>query len=354
MTALVLSGCSRHTGGMTPSRTADVGSERVDQEEVGLFAYSLLYAAATMYYNEDATQAEVAKKLGTSRATVSRILAEARRQGVVRIEVVPRAAAGNRVQLAHRLCMALGLDQVYLSEPLRSGTASWSPKYLLGSVLAPAVGTALSEAGLKPGDVLLVSSGRTMFEVSQFDLPKLSGVVVAPTLGGTDQPEDWYQTNEIARLMASRVDGRATYLFAPALPGPDLYQTLQNDPAIQQVVQLWPQAQCALVGIGAAPMLRPQLPKFIAPAAASLVGAVGDVCSRFYDPAGEPIDFPGSERLIAVELATLQSIPLVIAVAVGQEKVGSIIAGARSRYFNRLVTDPDTADKILNSYHFQA
>ena len=101
-------------------------------------------------------------------------------------------------------------------------------------------------------------------------------------------------------------------------------------------------------------MLRPQLPKFIAPAAASLVGAVGDVCSRFYDPAGEPIDFPGSERLIAVELATLQSIPLVIAVAVGQEKVGSIIAGARSRYFNRLVTDPDTADKILNSYHFQA
>src|SRR5687768_14576908 len=52
------------------------------------FSPQLLYTAATLYYVQDATQAEIADRLGTSRATVSRLLSEARRQGIVRIEVI--------------------------------------------------------------------------------------------------------------------------------------------------------------------------------------------------------------------------------------------------------------------------
>jgi len=36
-------------------------------------------------------------------------------------------------------------------------------------------------------------------------------------------------------------------------------------------------------------------------------------------------------------------------VAVGSDKVDSIIAGARGGYFNQLVTDPVTASAILDS-----
>lgn len=112
------------------------------------------------------------------------------------------------------------------------------------------------------------------------------------------------------------------------------------------MLHLWPYAQCALVGVGAPPISRAQLPQFIAPAAPMLVAAAGDVCSRMYNRAGEPVEFPGSDRLIAVDLATLQSIPVVIAVAAGPDKVGSIIVGARAGYFNQLVTDPQTAESI--------
>ena len=45
----------------------------------------------------------------------------------------------------------------------------------------------------------------------------------------------------------------------------------------------------------------------------------------------------------------LQHIPVTIAVAVGKEKVDSIIAGARGGYFTHLVTDPATANDILAS-----
>ena len=81
----------------------------------------------------------------------------------------------------------------------------------------------------------------------------------------------------------------------------------------------------------------------------SLRSAVGDVCSRFFDREGEEVEFDGRDRLIAVELEALRHIPVTIAVAVGQDKIESIVAGARGGYFNQLVTDPSTAAAILES-----
>jgi DNA-binding transcriptional regulator LsrR (DeoR family) len=316
--------------------------------EPGHFPPSLLYAAAKLYYTEDATQAEVASQLGTSRATVSRLLAEAKRQGIVRIEVVPPAAAASP-DIADRLTRALGLTTVFLSLPLPNPGPGRSVVDVMGGALAPAVGRALAAANLLAGDVLLVSSGRTVYEVAQFDLTDLTGVLVAPTVGGNDQPEEWYQTNEITRLVANRVGGRANYLFAPALPGPDLYPSLLNDPSIQRVLHLWPQARCALMGVGAPPLMRSDIPQFVPTGSSSLRAAVGDVCSRFYDRDGIPIEFDGSDRLIALELEALRHIPVTIGLAVGKDKVDSIIAGARGGYFNQLVTDPATATAILDS-----
>lgn len=315
--------------------------------EAGHFPASLLYAAAKLYYTEEATQAEVAAQLGTSRATVSRLLAEAKRRGIVRIEVVPPTEVGPG-DLADRLTRALALTTVYLSHPLPNPGAGRGVVDVMGSVLAPAVGRALNAAGLLPGDVLLVSSGRTVYEVAQYELVSLPGVLVAPTVGGNDQPDEWFQTNEITRLVANRVGGRANYLFAPALPGPDLYASLLNDPSIQRVLHLWPHARCALMGVGAPPLIRSDIPQFVPTHTGSLRSAVGDVCSRFFDRSGDEVDFEGRARLIAVELEALRRIPVTIGVAVGNEKVESIVAGARGGYFNRLVTDPATAEAILH------
>lgn len=89
----------------------------------------------------------------------------------------------------------------------------------MGGVLAAAVGRALAVAALLPGDVLLVSSGRTVYEVAQCDLVPLPGMLVAPTVGGNDQLDEWYQPNEITRLVANRIGGRPNYLFARRCPG---------------------------------------------------------------------------------------------------------------------------------------
>ncbi len=311
------------------------------------FSPSLLYAAAKMYYTDEATQAEVAEHLQTSRATISRLLYEARRQGIVRIEVIPTDNEAAH-DLAARVAAVLGLTAVYISEPLPVPGRDETIEDLMGGVLAIAVGRALVALRLEVGDVMLVSSGRTIYEVARFELPRLPGVIVAPTVGGTDQPEAWYQTNEITRLVAARIGGRPAFLYAPALPGAELFQTLQTDPAIQRVLNLWPHARCVLTGVGAPPLLRTDAPQFVnVSTSPDLMEAVGDVCSRFFNRSGEPVAFAGSERLIAVDIETLKSIPTVIAVAAGPNKVAPIIAAARSNLFSQLVTDPRTAEDVL-------
>jgi DNA-binding transcriptional regulator LsrR (DeoR family) len=302
------------------------------------FSPQLMHAAATLYYLEEATQAEVANRLGTSRATVSRLLSEARRLGIVRIEVLDPAETWDE-DLGPRTAAALGLSAVHVAPAAHEA--------MVGASLAPQLSAALADVGLDPGDVLLVSSGRTVWEAAQAELPRLPGIVVTPTVGGQDEPEAWYQTNEITRQVAEKVKGRPVFLYAPALPGPDLHERLVVDPGTRRVLDLWENARCAVLGVGAPPLTRESMPGFVPRDAAWLGDAAGDICTRFFDASGRPLRFPGSDRLIATSLETLQRIPVTIGVAVGSEKIPSLLAAARTGWFNTLVTDVPTATGLL-------
>ena len=302
------------------------------------FPAALMHAAARLYYLEDATQAEVARRLGISRSTVSRLLTEARRAGIARIEVI--APVDQELdELADATARALGLDLVHLSA-LTSGAT-------VGERLAPALSQALRGLGLQTGDVLLVSSGRTVYEAAQASLPALPGVLLTPTIGGQDEPEVWYAPNEITRQVAARVGGTPTFLYAPALPAPRLHDALVEDPGFLRVQQLWGTAHAAVMGIGAPPLRRASLPRFVPRDGDALRGAVGDVCSRFFDADGQAVSFPGSERLIATPLETLRDVPAVIGVAAGADKLQAIRVAAHAGYIDQLVTDTDTATSLL-------
>lgn len=275
------------------------------------FSDDPLSTTAAMYYQGDANQAEVAQRLGLSRATVSRLLSEARRRGIVRIEVVHQTVTDHQA-LGDRTAKALDLQSVYLTP-----TASDN---FTGASLAPGLAAALQAVGLNPGDILLVSSGRTIWEVSQAELPPLLGAVVAPMIGGQDDPEPWYQPNEIVRQFAAKIGGHPTFLYAPALPGPDLHKTLLQEASIARILELWRAADCAVIGVGAPPLARMSIPRFVPTDAITMREAVGDVCSRFFDRHGAAVDSPGSERLMSTSFDVL--IPVTIAVAFGGEADG--------------------------------
>ncbi len=327
-----------HSPYVRGSTTPRWPSVAVTPERTRKYSTAQMHRAATLYYLEDATQGDVAVQLGVSRATVSRLLAEARRLGIVRIDVVA-PVDDDLTELAARVRVALGLDAVELSE-LPGEDAP-------GLALAPAVSTLLAGVGLRAGDALLVSSGRTVYEVAQAELPRLPGVQLAPMIGGQDEPEVWYASNEITRQVAAKVGGTPAFLYAPAVPGAELHALLLRDPSIRRVVELWRRARSAIMGVGAPPLARMSLPGFVPRDTLALRDAVGDVVSRFYDHDGRPVPFAGDERLMAVSYDVLRAVPACIGVAAGAEKVPGILAGARAGYFNQLATDPVTARALL-------
>lgn len=314
----------------------DIGQEGGQPSARPRFDAEMLYEAARLYYEEGKTQAEVAVALSVSRPTVSRLLAEARDVGIVEIKVHrPLGVAVDH--LAERVRAQLGLRRVRLT---RSEAAT-------GAVLATEVGALLREARLEAGEPLLVSSGVTLYGCIQGDLPSLPGVIVAPTVGGQEEPEPWYQTNVLTTTLAAKVGGVPLYLHAPALPSAALYESIIEEPSVQRVMSAWNRSRIALLGLGTALANRASAPAFVPKRSASLKRAVGDICSRFYDAEGRPVSFAGSDRLVALPLERLTTMEFAVGVAAGPSKVTSIRAAARAGYINTLVTDVATAEAIL-------
>ena len=74
----------------------------------------LLHHAASAYYTDGLRQAEVAERLGISRPTVSKLLAEARRIGMVRIEVLDLPSV-DLADLAGQVRERLGVEKVLIA-----------------------------------------------------------------------------------------------------------------------------------------------------------------------------------------------------------------------------------------------
>lgn len=314
---------------------------RVEDSENGRvlrFPPGMLYRGAWLYYEEDRTQAEIGELLGISRATVSRLLAEARARGVVHIEV-RNPAAGELDALASALEERLGLARVLVTPTVMGAR--------LGPLLAPPVATLLKEANLGRGDALVIGSGATMFEISREDLLPLPGVLVAPSVGGQDEHEEYYQTNEVTRSLAVNAGATPVFLHAPVLPSSALYRSLKTDPGIERVMSLWQRANCALLGVGMPPRIRDSLPDVLRRSGADLANVEGDISNRTFDSEGRPVPFEGSDRMFAMSFDDLRRVPHSIAVAVGAEKARGLVAAARGGYINRLVTDSATALAIL-------
>ncbi len=295
-----------------------------------------LYAVASMYYNEDMSQSEIATQLKVSRPTISRMLSQARETGIVRISVSHPNADSNAA-LAQELKEALGLTQVYLAQGFQNST--------LGPGVEPAVIAAIQDMQLKPGGALVVSSGLAMHSITDMNLPKLPGVTLVPSVGGLAEPEPWHQPNEIVRAMAQKTGSNFTPIFARAIPTQLMYDALQEDDLYIETTKYWKHAQGALVGVGSPTTGRTSIASGIPQN--ELTNSVGDVCLHFFTAEGRELEFTGSDRIVRIPLKELQAIPHSVAVAVGAEKVTSIIASSHMKLYKKLVTDEATAKLIL-------
>ncbi len=300
---------------------------------------SELARVARLYYVEDATQPQIARRMGVSVPTVSRALKRARLLGLVRI-VVDDEGGGLR-EIERRLEEAFALRECVVVPG--SARRDVTHRELAGR-LAPMLRRLLA-----PGDLLGVSWGETLRGVGEA-LPILAGAPVdtVPILGAIGQIETGVYPNAIAQVFARKLAGQAFLVNTPGLvDSPAARKTLLADSGFRRVTELWSRVQVALLSVGPvderASMVRCGV--FGGRELADLRSA-GAVCAsnfNFMDADGRPVVSALSRRLIIMGADELRRVPARAVLAVGSEKVGPLVAALRGRLATILLTDEATA-----------
>lgn len=313
----------------TRDASSDLGSRTLD----------LLTEVATRYYLRGQSQIEIARALDLDPSTVSRHLRRARAEGIVHVEIRPPRRS--HADLGRAIADRYGIERVVVARETSGpdGLASVAAEFL--------------DARLRRGLRLGVSWGWTLAEVVRHLRPgSVSGLSVAQLAGGVNDPRPGIQGHELVAELADRYpDSRVHYLHAPAIVGSiEIRRSLESDPIVQSALDAARRSEVALVGIGemtpGATLVRGRHVSTEDWQRLVDGGAVGNVNTRFFDRHGRPIG-ELEERTIAIEWRDLRAIPMVIAVAAGEEKVVAIRAALWTGAIAVLVTDEATAVRIL-------
>ncbi|MBC7251097.1 MAG: sugar-binding transcriptional regulator [Anaerolineae bacterium] len=305
----------------------------------------LLAQVASLYYEENLTQGEIARRIGTSRSTISRLLREARANGVVEIIIhYPWKTVAElerelteRFRLRHARVLA-GQGRPY-PEILR-GLGVLAARYL--------------ESVLQESSILGISWGTAVHSTVQALRPERKlPITVVQMIGAVGTGDPLIDGPDLARLLANIYGGEYRYLHAPVLVEDlSVREALLQEPRIRETLSLACQADVALVGIGStvpevSSLLRAGYLEREALIQLRAQGAVGDVCARHYDAWGRLLEIEFNQRIVGIELEALHSIEQVIGVAGGEAKAEAILGALRGGHVNVLVTDDAAAREVL-------
>jgi deoxyribonucleoside regulator len=301
--------------------------------------------AAELYYEEDKTQDEIGTLLRLTRWKVGRLLAQAKANGFIRIEIVhPRA---RRLGLERALRDGTGLtDAIVVSTSgvtdeldLQKRTAQAAADYL--TALRPVPRT------------LGISWGRTLHDISvQLKPGWASGVDVVQINGGVSLNARPGTAAATAVSIAQKGAGQFTLLPSPAiLERVETKQAIATDRSVAAVLEMGSAASAYLFSAGQADAGSAHVESgyLTADQIAELVrkGAVGDIVGRFIDSAGQIVDPALNERTFGIPLEHLRRAKTAIAVIGGARKHAIARSVVLSGLCTVLITDEDTAQALL-------
>jgi deoxyribonucleoside regulator len=307
----------------------------------------LLAQVAHLYFNEGLDQNAIARRLKVSRSSISRLLAQARREGVVEIRI--HYPLPTSEPLATALQERFGLQQALVLH-----TAELRADDILQRVCLLAA--KYLDANLNNGDVLGISWGGTLHELVQNFHPSHSRAVDVVQLVGTLRSSDSeIDGANLARHMAEQLGGQFHNLAAPLIvENAETRRALLQEPAISEVLDLARRAAVVVVGIGglsesSSAVVRLGLCTQEQLESIKRQQGVGDICAQYFDVSGCLIKGGINERVVGIDLRTLKDLPRVVGLAVGRQKACAILGALRGRLINVLVTDDVTAEHVLQA-----
>lgn len=306
----------------------------------------LAFRAASMYYLQDETMNTVARHLGVSRSTVSRLLSYARDTGLVRITL---NEPGKRDILARRLERLFGVHTRVV--PVRAGSTEI---HRLEQVSAVA-GDLVSQ-WMQPGTVLGLAWGTTVAEIVERMPPRSVPGSVVVQMNGSASP----MQAEVP-IVGSIISQAAQHFGAtPVLfPVPTFFdyastrEAMWREGSILSVLRIQETVDIAVFGVGA---MSGPVPSqvyqghYLSAEDRKLLeeeNVVGDICTVFLRADGSYRDISINDRATGPTPAQLSRIKRRLLVAAGSAKAAGTLAALRARVATDLVLDDAAARTVL-------
>ena len=335
------------------------------------------YEAASMYYVQGETMEVISHHLRVSRSTVSRLLARARREGIVRVTLVQPGGAGS---LEGRMARVFGVRTHIV--PVREGTTEIHRLQQVASVAAAHMVDlieALADSGGSggrdvPGEgadresrvqggggggvVVGVAWGTTMSEVSAA-LPSrpIPGLTVVQLNGASDPMREGPSAGEVLSHLRASLGARTISFPVPAFfDHVATREAMWSERSVERVLAVTRRASLAVFGVGALDALNGALPSQVYEgghltardqAVLRRQEVVGDVCTVLLRADGSWRDVALNARATGPTPAQLARIPRRLCVAAGTGKARALLAALRARTATDLIVDDATARAVL-------
>jgi DNA-binding transcriptional regulator LsrR (DeoR family) len=308
----------------------------------------LMTKVARLYYEHGLRQPEIAKQLSLSQAMVSRLLAAAQAEGIVRTTVT--APAGVYPEFEEELERRYGLKDAIVAD-----CAVDTPDQALRDI-GSAAATYL-ETTLGADEIVGISSwSETLLRMvaSMQPLRRAAGSHVVQILGGIGNPTAEVHATRLTEQLASLLKAEPHFLPAPGVTASgEATAHYLAEPPVAETTAYFDRLTVALVGIGAlhpSRLLGESGNVFAQDELEELdrLGAVGDICLRFFDGGGAPVASPLAERVIGLSLRQLRRVPRAVGVAGGADKLDAIRGALEGRLVNVLITDRFSAERLLS------
>ncbi|WP_069166395.1 sugar-binding transcriptional regulator [Nocardia altamirensis] len=307
----------------------------------------LALRAAQLYHLEGATQAEIAAKLGVSRPTAGRLIARARAQGLVRIEIsVPddlRATVHTDVE--SELEAAFGLTEAVVLGEIPDGSPS-------GLVPLARAAVGVLARRLQPDDTLGFTWGPETIAVAHELGTKSARCATVVQLDGSMTSID-YQTGVDYTLgrCATVLQATPVRLLAPLYADSATVTALAQDSVLGRAMALGRAADVMMFGVGTVSTATTLFEGSYLDTAIldelHGLGAVGEIGGRFFHADGSDVAGSLAARTVSVGLDAVRACRSTVLISGGAAKHHATLGALRGGLAKILVTDLECARWLL-------
>ena len=315
----------------------------------------LVLKAAYLYYISQKSQSQIAKELGISITTVSRLLKKAKEERI--IEFVIRDPLVQCIEMEQKLEQVLGIKEVVIAPALRleDGMNMDIDPDNVKKLVALEAARYLQRI-IKQNDVVGFTWGSTVYQMINYLNPAQKVDAEFVSLHGSlaNSVPEWDVRTLVDRIAKAFSGKKYTLLTNTLMRSSKTVDLLKQETNISTVYEMFDKVNIAVNGIGVfypettTVLARPDYlpPKDLRELRAK--GVVGDIALRFFDKDGRECDTSLKDRTISIDFDVFHRIKNKITLASGSQKAYAVYSAVRGGLVDTLIIDSNLGSALLD------